>query len=252
MSRNLAIRLLTHAFSAMAQMNPPAIKAGAPEISTADVAHGLDPSRKADRFLPIGSSEDTVLVDVRAMTKKKIVWGSFLSDEEIVSVILRPNEFNREFPRGAGILYGRTPFMRAVVRQVGMRGCQAACAAMMCLDHRLVPSWGWVEDCYFAKDDLTIAILKQRGIEAVKYKLSAADEKLTAQQLEHLLKFYYAGILSVGGDLGNHVVMLDYFSTDYNLAIIREPYHGWCIATTAGTIMARCPEVFIGGYTLAK
>lgn len=208
----------------------------------------MDPERKKGRLQPRGSRENTKIQDSNQMTSTIMQREFFIDDDEIHAVILRPEEFNLVCQGGADIPYGRTPFMRAMVHQVGKHGCMAACSAMMCLDHRIIPDWKWVRECELANDEDLMDDLSRRGLASDLYELS--DHRLAAGgQLERLLTMYHAGIVTVDLGLatfGDHVVVLDYFALYDDLAIFREPFHGWCLATSATSLLDRFPASFLG------
>ena len=54
-----------------------------------------------------------------------------------------------------------------------------------------------------------------------------------------MITSYGSGILSVGGEIGGHVVVLDSFSMATNTAIIRDPFHGWSITISADSLLRR-------------
>lgn len=231
-------RLMSRAFAQIMETNPFTIRAPVPDVDMDEVIRAsMDPERKRDRFLPRGSSV--------------VQQEFFIDDDEIQAVIIRPEEFNLVSQGGAGIFFGRTPYMRAMVRQVDRRGSMAACYAMMCLDHRIIPDWEWVMECDESNDEDLMDELFYRGLASDLYRLSE-HHLAKGEQMERLLTMYHAGIVGVDPPLmpatgfGGHAVALDYFALHADFAIVREPYHGWCLAMSASSLLNLHPYSFLG------
>lgn len=237
---------LNQAFAQMMQTNPSTIQTPVFDFS-ADIARSMEPRRKLDRYQPVGGLSDTIVGYLSKGILCNIRQGSFIDDDEIHAVITRPDEFDHAHSLilySRNIPYGSTPYMRAMVQQVGTRGCIAACSAMICLDNRIEPDWKWVATCDLSTSEYLMEALALRGLTSVKYELPK-NRTEAAHLLELLLATYYAGVLSVTGELGGHVVVLDFLSLRYDLAIFREPYHGWCLATSAETLLGRIDDDFV-------
>ena len=117
---------------------------------------------------------------------------------------------------------------------------------MLQLDHGVAPDWNWVARNNLSTREHRANVLDDSGLLPGVADVSASDPIQVGENLEHLLRHYYSGILGLGGELGGHVVVLDYFSMKDNLAIIREPFHGWSIATLASAVLNRYPDEFTG------
>lgn len=181
------------------------------------------------RKFPHGSHEDTLVGEkpVNASTTH------FLGDEEILRVDLHPDEYRP--PR-----FGKTKDGRTVIQQVGWRGCGAACASMLMADRKISPDLQWLQDCNLSSDDHLCEMLKIKTglpVELAEKRSSSREE--IGRFFEERLAAHGPAILSIGGELGGHVIVLDTFSSSNNTASLRDPYHGWAIATTADAILKR-------------
>jgi len=256
-----SISAISAAFVAMQQANPthtmtfPGFGTDVTDEAARAMIHS-DVASKGNlaRRYPAGSSKDTIM-DM-AITDRDIVRPhrslrsvhelaarEFIRDDEVRRVILHPDDFDREID---GIKYGITPYGRVTLQQVGWRGCAAASVAMLLMDHGITPDIRWTKRSEITRIERKISVLHDNGLNVGNVSFGVVNRQKLGRRLEHLLGTYYSGTLSVGGEVGGHSIVLDYFSMNQNLAIIREPYHGWALATTASAILRRSLDHFIG------
>lgn len=188
------------------------------------------------RRYPHGGSCETLCGDINleACSNEK-----FFKDREILAVVTHPDHFvagatPEEFP------HGRTPYGRHVLQQARWTGCGYACASMLMMDHGIDPDWRSYQSSSYSEAESVIYWLKSSGLKVFEDdNLSAADQ---AGRLDALMRKCYSGILALSG----HFIVLDFFSSSYDFALVRDPFHGWAVAVKASAITSRRPEDFIG------
>lgn len=236
---------LERAFERMMRVNPVRDPGGV-------VVDGNLPPRAESVWAPLtrryprGSPSDTQCGDGPEHADHS---AKFIRDDEIKAVLLHPDGldgwqgFSGRSTSGSGVAYGFTRYGRAVVQQVGWRGCGAACVAMLTLDQGRTPDWNWVWRCNLTREEFILMKLREAGLGVANYEL---DRSGLARQLEELLTRHHSGMLSIGGEVGSHLAVLDYFSMTDDLAVVRDPFHGWAVATVASAVLMRHPTNFIG------
>jgi hypothetical protein len=121
-----------------------------------------------------------------------------------------------------------------------MRAWTASVTNMIRLDKGIKPD---VQIEYTRNIGTLEQIASELNISGINAVTNTPTERLPIrareQILESALKESRSIILSVGGEIGGHVIILDKFDTETNTATIRDPYHGWSIKTDARGIANR-------------
>lgn len=206
------------------------------KVSSFEILYSNEDPKEA-RMFPRGSSADTAAFGL----KRKYLHASqdfFIRSEEILEVHLHPLDFSYVLSPHWGH-YGKTADGKTVLQQDGWRSCVAACAVMLTLDHCKSPDVEWFASCNLANHEELVWRFEKVGLKGTTINFSNSSRKKAAKRLESLIELHGSGILSVGGEVGGHVIILDAFSLKNNTATIRDPYHGWCITTVAQAILDR-------------
>ncbi|MBI3540799.1 MAG: hypothetical protein HY073_01455 [Deltaproteobacteria bacterium] len=205
------------------------------------------------RRYPRGSMADTAWVgDSGRAEYAHSSTESFIGDREILRVILHPDQFSMHFNDEDNVVfYGITNNGKTVLQQPGCRACGAACGVMLLMDHRKEPDLDWLVNCNLENESSMISGLIKNGlpvkISSVFYKSEgrAMSKRERGRRLEDLVSTGGSGILSIVGEIGGHFILVDHFCMATDRAVIRDPFHGWCIETTANAILERNPTRMI-------
>ncbi|MFH1729890.1 MAG: FHA domain-containing protein [Pseudomonadota bacterium] len=193
------------------------------------------------RGFPKGSSSDTVYIEKGASPHHpKVIYKNdlgikFITDSEIKRVNLHREDLTFKH---LDMNYGVTLDGKFVIPQLGFRGCVAACASMLAMDYGKGPDMRYWRETNLSNHESAAGILGRLGINTRIIPLEGNNSQ-RAHNLELLLQQYGSTMLSIGGELGGHMIIIDYFSPSQNTAIIRDPHHGWSITTTAEAITQR-------------
>jgi hypothetical protein len=201
------------------------------------------------RSYPVGSLNDSVVMKKGTTNFAHDGTGlHFIQSREIKEVELRTTDQyqNKKTDRAMTLNYGVTNDGRHVIQQIGMRSCTASVTNMILLDKGKNPAIQMEYDRNLGTLEQIASDLKIRGVPATVYRMTdAAPIRAREALLESAIKESGSIILSVGGEIGGHVIILDGFNTETNTATIRDPYHGWSIKTTARAIANRSDGEYI-------
>lgn len=163
---------------------------------------------------------------------------------------------------GRMFTFGKTDDDRAVFQQSAMRGCSAAVTTMILIDFGFQPNIKKEENCNIGdvhhitydlnEFNIRTTVESTRYIKVLKKEHDGElfeDEVYTTEYiprdldkkefLTERIKNAHCLVLSVGGEIGGHFIILDSIDFEKNRANIRDPYHGWSICTTADAILKR-------------
>lgn len=177
---------------------------------------------------------------------------SFLADEEILGVLLGPADFDRTvsgrwthysatnhgfrdrviFDYAFGVYDGKH-----VLPQISSYACTAACSAMLILDHGRKPNIVPLFERVSGDTDLISQDLYQAGLSP--RTVTTPDGDAIDRTVLNILIQYGPCIIFLNAGNSSHAVVLDEFDAAQNHAVIRDPFHGWMIRTTAHTISQR-------------
>jgi NifU-like protein involved in Fe-S cluster formation len=137
--------------------------------------------------------------------------------------------------------FGKTDDGRHVIHQTGMRACGASVTNMILLDLGLKPLIELEDQTNLSNNQKLMYDFKRAGVTKVTEREIEYDlpwrEKLDFLTTQVGNKGSL--ILSVGGEIGGHYIILDKIDSKMGLASIRDPYHGWAIQCSAQGIAKR-------------
>jgi hypothetical protein len=200
--------------------------------------------RALERRYPSVSHADTLVGEGGVPVSAHGPSRDFIADSEIVEVErLRPSTLIS--------ILSYTADNRAVIQQQSIRGCTAAVTAMLISDN----------DRFFDSHTLSARNLSDNAT-MIKDLVNARLEPVvttvgpTTQPLAPLfeaLQRHGSAILSVGGEIGGHVIVLDSLDFINGTARIREPHHGWAITITLKALTRRMfADVGASSYTIIQ
>jgi hypothetical protein len=197
----------------------------------------------AFRSYPPGGLQDTIIISKNGDRFANDGTGlHFIQSREIKEIELRTTDEYSNVKKNSELelRYGVTSDGRHVIQQIGMRACTASVTNMIRLDKGIKPD---VQIEYTRNIGTLEQIASELNISGINAVTNTPTERLPIrareQILESALKESRSIILSVGGEIGGHVIILDKFDTETNTATIRDPYHGWSIKTDARGIANR-------------
>lgn len=120
-----------------------------------------------------------------------------------------------------------------VIQQQGQRGCTAATTAMLIMDNGKAPSLQALGHRNLGNSETMARDLNRAGLNPMMSNVDKFEE------LSALIKKSGPAIIGVHGkEIGGHVVILDRLTK--TSAIIRDPYHGWCIRMSKDALKEIC------------
>jgi hypothetical protein len=111
---------------------------------------------------------------------------------------------------------------KPIIQQQATRGCTAAAVAMLLKEHKKDLDFYSLRSANLGTTEKMVRWILARQLKPVVTHIS----KLSA--LIPLINRNGSAIISLSGDFGGHVVVLDYL--DQTSARLRDPYHGWEIS----------------------
>lgn len=130
---------------------------------------------------------------------------------------------------------GITENCKHVILQLATRSCVPTCVAMLVMDHGKNPDYLSIKYTNLAHDEQAIQWIEKAGL---KHKLTPlADSQNVIETLRECIQKHGSGILSVNGEIGSHVVILDEIYEE--TAVIRDPYHGWAVTISLESLRKR-------------
>lgn len=115
---------------------------------------------------------------------------------------------------------------KAIIQQQATRGCTAATAAMLIVDHGKQPDLQVLRMRNLGNDENQVRDIKAAGLNPV---INTAN---TLKELQNLIQKNGSAVVTVIEDAGFHVVVVDAVSADFSKIRLRDPYHGWEITVT--------------------
>ncbi len=212
-------------------------------LRSVDVLLGKPPKPSEDyltrnRVNPRVGGQDTIMIEpdgsVTSIHNPDLN-ALFIGNPEILGMEMPPSQHKLSID---GIPYGRTTDGRIVMQQQGQRGCVATATTMLAMDNGGRPDTGWVKACNLSNLEEASRSLERSGLSPI-YTNRHGNKQEIGRQLETLIAQNGSGVLSIGGEIGGHVVAIDSFSMQDNTAIIRDPFHGWSITVPADSILRR-------------
>ncbi len=217
----------------------------------------LENAQVSFRNYPVGSMSDSVIIDTKTRKSEFMHDGTgllFLKSNEIRAIDLKTSPTTGQTMTnkfGQTLRYDLTEDGRHVIQQIGMRACVASATNMMLMDHNLKPNISAEYDTNLSSLQYATKDLQRSGLESAELRIIETELSWNGK-IELLTKDLEKGsgplMLSVGSEIGGHVIILDSINPETQMAKIRDPYHGWAIETPAMVIAKR----FDGSYIAAK
>lgn len=147
----------------------------------------------------------------------------------------------------------KAPNGKTVIQQQALRGCTAGVSAMLIADHGKQPKLGEMQQRDLGEDVDVILDIRDAGLKEkvsnltdkeqkpvyVTNAMSYAERKKIQEkircslslisELKKLIEEHGSAIVSIHGEIGGHVIVVDAIDDDLTCAIIRDPFHGWMI-----------------------
>ena len=193
---------------------------------------------KYTRYYPVSNLFDTL--GNRKYILKNL--RPFIKDEEIIIVVFSPDQYlkssNDINPFGVKDGYH-------VYKQRGNRACTSAVSAMLILDRGKKVNWDEIAETNLGTEDSMRREIEAAGLIPITTVLTDSTllKKEGGQKLfesmEKLIKDNGSIITFVGGEIGNHVIIVDAVSWKNRAAKIRDPYHGWQIIIKMSALLER-------------
>lgn len=132
---------------------------------------------------------------------------------------------------------------RIVIQQQAVRGCTAAAVSML-----TYPKYKKIDVNYLRRTNLgdtrtMQAKIREFGLAShvTKLNLKQSKEKLL-ECIQKSLQTHGSAIVSIAGEIGGHVVVVDEISENRQTIRLRDPYHGWAISVTQEAFCQRLIE----------
>ena len=153
--------------------------------------------------------------------------GELFKDSEITEKL----NIVKRVDLGSNIFADYTEHGKAIILQQGKRGCTAATAAMLIMDHGKKPDLEELRNRNLGRDEDQINDIEKAGLVGVIH--SAKNLKT----LKKLITNNGSAIVNVNGKIGGHVIIVDNVSDDLSKVRVRDPYHGWEITVKSAAFL---------------
>lgn len=176
-----------------------------------------------------GTGSDTIIIDPITLTYKSVHGTTtYFADEDIAEVL--PILQQRHI--GNGIYAYYTQHGKAIIQQQATRGCTAATAAMLSMDHGAKADLFELRDRNLGNHANQIRDLRKAGI------IGTLHDAASCSDLRNLILKHGSAIVNGMGSLSGHVYIVDDISEDFNKVRIRDPYHGWEITVKGSAFIS--------------
>lgn len=193
---------------------------------------GLSIDEPFTREYPKGGLNDTVRFN-RKNKRLEFAHGHHVflfEDEEILRVHRKKK--TKELDHDIKVFYAEDG--RAVIQQVGMRGCPAGAVSMIIVDAGGAPDIAYLRFCNLDNDEGVQLNIRKVGL------TPNVTHWNTLRELRNLLRTNGSAVLGIGDkNLGGHYIVVDEVSSDLSSVKIRDPYHGWQITVKASAFLKR-------------
>jgi hypothetical protein len=186
------------------------------------------------RKIPPISMIDTIRCSKNPVTGERFIEsahgsGALFKDEEILAVHspIRNKVIDK-------VEVGYSQFGKAIIQQQATRGCTAATAAMLIDDNGKGFDPDALRSRNLGRTEDQVRDIAQAGLDPIVSNISK-----DLQTLSNLIKQNGSAIVSIDGELGGHVIVVDEVSDDFKQVRLRDPYHGWEITVTADAFSQR-------------
>lgn len=185
------------------------------------------------RYPPLSGFVDTIRIDANGKMQGVHGTANLFSKDEIVEI--HPIVESRLLGNGNFLTEPAyidfTKSQAAVIQQQAVRGCTAAASAMLIVQAGKKCDISRMLGRSLASTKEICQDIQDAGLKPIVTVLS--------QDLEQLKKLLTNGpaIISIGGELGGHVVVVD--QVEDNIVKLRDPYHGWKITVKRDALAKR-------------
>lgn len=206
---------------------------------------------RANRRYPPVSLVDTIIVE-NGKIKSVHGHGDLFSNSEILKVhqvlqrklldggvcgmpehLLQKMPYFSEFNDDVYVEF--TKNQKAIIQQQAVRGCTAAVAAMLIVDHGKSCDINELRRRNLGNTEDICRDIENAGLQAKVTYVSVKDD------LNNIVQQGNSAIVTIDGEIGGHVIIVDEIKA--NKARVRDPYHGWEITITKTALLKR----FTGG-----
>jgi hypothetical protein len=141
---------------------------------------------------------------------------------------------------------GITDNGKHVILQQTAKSCVPSCVAMLVLDHGKTPNYEAIKSTYLATKDAAIQWVKEAGLNPEVTTITGTPKHRVAQTLKEAIQKHGSGVLTISHPkIGFHDIVLDEISIETNSAIIRDPFHGWCLTIKLDSLLSWHPAYFL-------
>lgn len=131
-----------------------------------------------------------------------------------------------------------TKYEKRILQQQAGRGCTAAASAMLILDHGGKIDLQELQARNLGNDEDMMQDIQRAGLTPL---MSTLDKENLLPSLRKAIQDHGSAIVSIGGEVGGHVIVVDDVSEKLDSVRLRDPYHGWEITVTAKAFLQRGP-----------
>jgi hypothetical protein len=132
-----------------------------------------------------------------------------------------------------------TKYEKRILQQQAGRGCTAAATAMLIMDHGKKINLDEVQQRNLGNDE---GMMHDIGFAGLTPLLTSLDTKNLLQGLRKAIQEHGSAIVSISGELGGHVIVVDEVSEKLDSVRFRDPYHGWEITVSDKAFLQRGPD----------
>lgn len=217
------------------------LRAGELEVAIQEAVQTVNDQTDLKREYPPLSIADTIIV-VNGQTQSEHGEGDdlFLSSEikkkhsfVRAEKIGKKQHFSLMTKQESSPLFAFfTEHGKWVIQQQATRGCTAAATQMLIKDHGGKVDASALRLRNLGSDETMVKDIRKAGLEPLVTK-NVRDLK----QVQDLVNQNGSAIISIGGELAGHVLIVDALLQDS--ARIRDPYHGWEITVTRSALEKR-------------
>lgn len=152
--------------------------------------------------------------------------ADLFSDDEIVEKLPILQRIHQE-----NVVIRFTEHGKAIILQQAQRGCTAAAAAMLIMDHGKTPNLKELRYRNLGSSQEEIRDIEKAGLKALEVKVDNLTE------LGSEIRKNGSAIVTLYGAIGAHVVVVDEVLESDQRVRLRDPFHGWEITVTSAAFL---------------
>jgi hypothetical protein len=155
------------------------------------------------------------------------------------SEILQIHPSTGQVMLGEGVVANAGADGRITIQQQGQRACTAAASGMLIHDAGKPVNVDDLKSRNLGNKDSVRGDIERAGLKARVAEIKAPTPREAMQALEENLRQFGSAVVSVGGEIGGHVIVVDSVDLVHGRATIRDPWHGWRITVTLDALAKR-------------